>query len=97
MPQENIKMTYKYIFTDCIFTGNKAQIGGGFMIAVLITYYALESSATTTANFYNCTFNGNRAETSAAVEISPINLSKLLLKFTSADLRIIFYQAVRVK
>ena len=81
MPQENIKMTYKYIFTDCNFTRNKAQIGGGFMIAVLITYYALESSATTTANFYNCTFNGNRAETSAAVEIYIYKFVKTLVEF----------------
>ena len=82
MSQKKIKMTYKYIFTDCNFTGNEAKTGGGIQIAVAIwPYYALESSATTTAKFYNCTFKGNRAKASAAVDFYIYKFEKTLVEF----------------
>ena len=87
----------EFVFTDCNFTGNEAQIGGGFIIAVLFPFYAQESSETTTVTFCNCTFNGNRAEASSAVDIYINRFFMLLLNFISANLKIIFYQTVRVK
>ena len=82
-PQRSISMISQYIFTDCNFTGNKAQYGGGFTIAFLIPFYAqpAESSITITVKFYNCTFNGNRAEASAAVDIHIYRFFHALVEF----------------
>ena len=71
----------EFVFTDCNFTGNEAQIGGGFIIAVLFPFYAQESSETTTVTFCNCTFNGNRAEASAAVDIYISRFFHALVEF----------------
>ena len=79
--RQKLKFENRYIFTDCNFTGNEAQIGGGFIIAVLLPFYARESSETTTVTFCNCTFNGNRAEASAAVDIYINRFFHALVKF----------------
>ena len=68
----NLKIIYKYIFTDCNFIGNKAQIGGGLIITVLHPFFgrALDASTDSNATFCNCAFDGNEAEVSAAVDIN---------------------------
>ena len=75
LSQKNFIIVYKYIFTDCNFIGNEAQFGGGFMIVVQIPpyphlYWSAISKNKSRAEFHNCSFNGNKAEVSAAVDVN---------------------------
>ena len=75
LSQKDFIIVYKYIFTDCNFIGNEAQFGGGFMIVVQIPpyphlYWSAISKPKSRAEFHNCSFNGNKAEVSAAVDVN---------------------------
>ena len=79
----NVKIIYKYIFTDCNFISNEALFAGGLIITVLCPFYghALDTSADSNVTFYNCTFDSNEAEVSAAVDINIHTFLHILIAF----------------
>ena len=79
----NTEIKYKYNFTDCNFIDNKAQIGGGLIITVQLPFFdhLLDSSTDSNVKFHSCTFDGNEAEVSAAVDINIHAFFHILIAF----------------
>lgn len=72
------------VFKNCHFTGNQAIFGGGLEFAGF-----LGSSALSLIHFMNCTFDRNKANSSAAVDITPLQkpgvTTGLQIHFTSCE------------
>ena len=90
MSQKGFVMKYRYSFTNCNFIRNEAQSGGGFMIAVMIPPYphvGLYWSAPSRTDFHNCSFNGNKAEISTAVDVNIRDFFHLYIAFHQCEIK----------